>query len=329
MSTTGTVIPEAGSDLAEPDLAEDMDTLLEDTLDGLRGQPKTLSSKYLYDPVGARLFDAICVLEEYYPTRTELAIMESSLPEMAAALGPGCLVIEYGSGTGEKTEAVLDALDRPAGYVPIDVACPQLATFASKIERHHPGLGVWPICADFTQGPEVPEHPEARRRIVYFPGSTIGNFDRGPALRLLRQIAHTAGLGGGALIGVDLVKDPAILERAYDDPQGVTAAFDLNLLAMLNRELGADFDLSKFRHRATYNATQTRIEMHLDSLCDQTVEIAGERIEFTAGESICTEHSNKYTLDSFSRLAAEAGLRVEKVWTDPERLFSIQYLEVA
>lgn len=328
--STETAIPDTVlSDSVSEDLAEDTDTLLADTLEGLRGQPKTLSSKYLYDRVGARLFDAICVLEEYYPTRTELAILQQALPEMAKALGPECLVIEYGSGTGEKTEALLDALDQPAGYVPIDIACPQLASFAAKIERHHPGLGVWPICADFTQGPEVPAHPEARRRVVYFPGSTLGNFDRDPARQLLRQIAHTAGAGGGALIGVDLVKDPAVLEQAYDDPQGVTAAFNLNLLAMLNRELGADFDLSNFRHRATYNAPKTRIEMHLDSLCDQTVHLDGVAIRFTAGESICTEHSNKYTLESFRQLAAEAGLRVVKVWTDASYLFSVQYLEVA
>ena len=310
-------------------VAEQSNSLLEEILAGLHRRPKTLPPKYLYDPVGARLFDAICALEEYYPTRTEFAIMERSLPEMAAALGPECLLIEYGSGSGEKTEAVLDALDRPAGYVPIDIACPQLEAFASKIERHHPGLGVWPICADFTQGPEVPAHPEARRRVVYFPGSTIGNFDRGPAGDLLRQIAKSAGPGGGALIGVDLVKDPAVLERAYDDPQGVTAAFNRNLLAMLNRELGANFDLLSFRHRATYNAAEARIEMYLDSLRDQTVDIAGERIVFSAGESICTEHSNKYTLESFRHMAAEAGLRVEKVWTDPGDLFSVQYLEVS
>jgi len=298
-------------------------TMLEEVLAGLRQEPKSLPCKYLYDARGSRLFDRICELPEYYPTRTELAIMERHADEMAALLGPHCLLIEYGSGSSTETELLLTQLEAPAGYAPVDISREHLAATATRLDARYPDLEVLPVCADFTEPFELtaPRRP-AQRRCVYFPGSTIGNFTRREAVDFLAGTARQAGKGGALLIGVDLDKDAAILEPAYDDAEGVTAEFNKNLLRRLNRELDADFDLERFHHRAVYAPVHKRVEMHLVSDADQRVRIDGETIGFRAGEIIVTEHSHKYTLADFRDLARQAGFEQERVWTDPHRLLS-------
>ncbi|MDX1648737.1 MAG: L-histidine N(alpha)-methyltransferase [Myxococcota bacterium] len=309
------------------DFAPEREAFLAEVLRGLRQPRKELPCKYLYDAQGSVLFDRICELEEYYPTRTELAIMDADADAMSAALGPRCLLVEYGSGSSAKTHVLLEHLVDPAACVPVDISRDHLLRAAEELAKAHRHIPIIPVCADFTRPFAVPEPPRPeRRRAVYFPGSTIGNFTPAAARALLRSIREVAGDGGGLLIGVDLVKDPAVLERAYDDARGVTAAFNKNLLARINRELGGDFDLDAFAHRAVWNEEAGRVEMHLVSRRTQTARVDGEAVGFVAGESICTEHSHKYTLEGFARLAAEAGFRVESVWTDPEDLFSVQWL---
>ncbi len=306
-----------------------MSSLRADVIEGLGRSPKELPCKYFYDETGSHLFEAICGLEEYYPTRTELAIMDRRIGEMADCLGPRCLLIEYGSGSGKKTEILLTALDAPVGYVPIEISRDHLMASASRLQERFPRLEVLPVCADYTSHYELPSpSAEVRRRAVYFPGSTIGNFDHDEAVEFLRHIAGACGRGGGLLIGVDLQKAPETLERAYDDVLGVTAAFNRNLLVRLNRELGADFDVAQFRHVAFYDAEEGRIEMHLESLRPQSVRLGAAEFSFAEGERICTEHSNKYTLDGFREMARQAGFTVERVWTDDEQLFSVQFLAV-
>lgn len=302
---------------------------LADALAGLRRPRKELPCKYFYDAAGSALFDAICETPEYYPTRAELAIMRAHAGEMGRRLGPGCQVIEYGSGSGVKTRVLLRHLPRPAAYVPVDISADHLHRSAKELSARFPEVEVQPVAADFTRPFEVPEPATAtRRRAVYFPGSTIGNFGPPEALALLTGIAGLCGPGGALLIGVDLKKDPAVLNAAYNDTAGVTAAFNRNLLARMNRELGADFDLSAFRHRAFYDEAAGRVEMHLVSTREQTARVGGHPIRFAAGESIHTENSYKYAPDEFARLAAGAGLRPVAHWTDPGELFSVQLYEV-
>lgn len=309
------------------DFAPEREMFRAEALRGLRRDPKELPCKYFYDAQGSALFERICELEAYYPTRTELAIMDAHAGAMTAALGPRCLLVEYGSGSSEKTRTLLDHLEDPAAYVPVDISREPLLRAAEALAKRYPDVPVIPVCADFTRPFRVPEPPRpARRRAVYFPGSTIGNFTPDRAVDLLRGMRRVAGAGGGLLIGVDLKKDVARLERAYDDPEGVTAAFNKNLLVRMNRELGADFDPDAFAHRAVWNEADGRIEMHLVSRVAQRVRVAGETVRFAAGETICTEHSHKYTLEGFAALGAAAGFRVERVWTDAERLFSVQWL---
>jgi dimethylhistidine N-methyltransferase len=319
----------ATSDLALQDFEPCQATFLEEVLDGLARQPKQLACKYFYDDWGSRLFEDICALKEYYPTRTELAIMREAIEPIVAAIGPESLLIEYGSGNSLKTCLLLDHAPRLAGYIPIDISRAQLLRAVEGLANLYPRLRVWPVCADYTQAYELPPLPDvAARRVVFFPGSTIGNFDPREAADFLRHIAAVCGPGGGLLIGVDLKKDPRLLAEAYNDPRGVTAAFNLNLLQRINRELGADFKLDRFAHYAFYNPRAGRIEMHLVSLADQVVRLGGRAIRFDLGESIWTESSYKYALKEFERLAAGAGLSVRGVWTDPARLFSVQYLAV-
>ena len=297
-------------------------------LHGLQDARKELPSKYFYDDVGSQLFEQICELDEYYPTRTELGIMREKMPEIVALLGPNCLLIEYGSGSSTKIRMLLDALDDPAGYVPIDIAKDQLLRSAAELASAYPGLEVLPVCADYTSHFALPSPTKpVSRRIAYFPGSTIGNFDREPAKRFLQQIARVCQ-GGGLLIGVDLKKDFNILHRAYNDLQGVTAQFNKHLLVRMNQELDATFQLNQFGHYAFYNPGQSRVEMHLVSLKNQTVRIGESEIAFKLGESIWTESSYKYTVEEFAHLAATAGFTVERVWTDSRELFSVQYLKV-
>ncbi len=310
---------------ARPSLAD----FRADVLRGLSLPAKELPCKYFYDDAGSALFERITGLEEYYLTRTELAIMRHHAAEMAGLLGPRCLLVEYGSGSSTKTRLLLDRLIEPAGYVPIDVSGDHLRRAARAIADEYPGLEVLPLCADFTR-PVEPPAPRKRpaRRVVYFPGSTIGNFTPEESAVLLRQTAALCGRGGGLLLGADLRKDRRVLEAAYDDRLGVTAAFNLNLLAHINRELGADFALDQFRHRAFYNAAAGRVEMHLVSRREQRVRVAGTEFAFAAGESIRTEYSNKYRLRDLHDLASAAGFEVERFWTDEREYFSVHYLTV-
>ncbi len=317
----------ATSELEVTDQAPAREEFLRDALGGLQASPKTLPCKYFYDERGSKLFDDICELPEYYPTRTELGIMERHGDDMAAVLGPACLVVEYGSGSSMKTRLLLDRLEEPAGYVPVDISREHLLASAAALAAEYPTLEVLPVCADFTQPFELPAPSRSpKRTAVYFPGSTIGNFTTDQAEGLLRQVRELVGPGGSLLIGVDLVKEASVLERAYDDAAGVTAAFNLNLLERMNRELGADFDVERFRHRAVWCAEPSRIEMHLVSETDQTVQLGARSISFAAGESICTEHSHKYSRESFAAIAGRAGLDVERIWTDDAELFSVQAL---
>ena len=311
------------------DLSPDPGSFLEDVLEGLSRSQKALPPKYFYDEAGSALFDAICELPEYYPTRTEIALMRSHVGSMAARLGPRCALIEYGSGSGRKTRILIEAL-APVAYVPIDIAAAQLKASSAALAREFPDLTVIALCADYSRPLALPDLDRvgARRRAIYFPGSTIGNFTIPEAVDFLRNARAVAGPGGGMLIGVDLKKDPARLHAAYNDAQGVTARFNLNLLTRINRELGADFDLAAFRHHAFYDAGLGRIEMHLVSERAQQVRVRGRVVTFRAGETIHTENSYKYSIEEFQALARSAGFTPEASWTDAERLFSVHYLTV-
>jgi dimethylhistidine N-methyltransferase len=299
---------------------------LRDVLAGMAQPDKHLPCKYFYDQRGSDLFDRICDLPEYYPTRCETAILERHAGEMAALLGRDCTLIEYGSGSGRKTRLLLERLEGAPRYIPVDVSRDCLYRAAQQLARDYPHIAVTPLCADFTRPFTLPREAREGRRAVYFSGSTIGNFLPGAATLLLRDMVALVGPEGGLLIGADLKKPRSILEPAYNDSQGVTALFNLNLLARINRELGADFVLENFHHRAFYNEEHGRIEIHLVSLAAQTVRIASQRFDLEAGETICTEYSHKYSPADFRTLAAGAGLRVLHVWTDAEERFSVQYL---
>lgn len=308
------------------DLAPPSGDFLTDALAGLStpGQ-KTLPCKYFYDDLGSWLFDQICELPEYYLTRTELAITDAHAAEMAAVCGPRTAFVELGSGSSTKTRLLLRQLRSPAAYVPVDISRVHLLTAAEALAFEFPRLPIFPVCADFTR-PLPPLDLGAERTVLYFPGSTLGNFTEAEAVALLRNLVGHIGDTGGLLIGIDLDKDPTALERAYNDSAGVTAAFNLNLLTRLNRELGADFNLDAFHHRAIYNPHDHRIEMHLQSSGAQTVRLGSRSFAFKDGETIRTEFSHKYSREQFSALAAAAGLRVRQIWTDPADLFSVQYL---
>ncbi len=296
-----------------------------DVLTGLAQARKKLPAKYFYDAAGSRLFDRITELDEYYPTRTELAIMRKHAAEMAERCGSRCMLIELGAGSLTKVRLLLDRLDRPAGFVPVDVSGEHLESAACELRDDYPALEIRPVCADFTADFHLPLRSPARK-VVYFPGSTIGNFDPDDADALLRKISRLVGSGGGLLLGVDLRKDPAVLEAAYNDRSGVTAAFNRNLLERINRELGADFDPAGFRHRAFYNRVRSRIEMHLVSTTDQLVRIDDSEIPFRRGESIHTENSYKYDLGELRDRAAGCGLRTDATWTDANRYFAVLFL---
>jgi dimethylhistidine N-methyltransferase len=296
-----------------------------DVLAGLSRPQKRLPAKYFYDAAGSRLFDQITELPEYYPTRTELGILRAHAAEMAARCGPRCLLIEPGAGSLTKVRLLLDRLDRPAGYVPVDVSGEHLRGAAAALADDYPALPVTPVVADFTRPFALPDSA-ASRRVAFFPGSTVGNFDPPEADALLKRFARLVGPGGGVLIGIDLRKDVVVLERAYDDAAGVTAAFNLNLLVRINRELDADFDLGAFRHRAFYNRERSRIEMHLVSDGAQRVRVCGRAFDFRPGESIHTENSHKYDVTEFAARAAACGLRLDETWTDEQNYFAVLYL---
>lgn len=306
----------------------DKSPILADVLAGLSRRPKRLSSKYFYDGRGSALFERICEQPEYYLTPTELAIMREHAAAMAQALGPEVLLIEYGSGSAAKTSLLLEHLETPVGYMPIEISAAALDASVAWLMPRFPHIEILPICADFTGPVRLPlPRRRARRRVLYFPGSTLGNFDTREAVALLRRMRDEVGCGGNVLIGIDLKKSPAEIEAAYNDAAGVTAAFTLNMLDRFNREFGADFDLAAFRHRARYNPMAGRVETSIVSMCEQQVRLGEARITFAAGEVMHVEISCKYAPDEFAALARRAGLRVMNMWTDSAARFSVQLLD--
>ena len=302
----------------------------EDVIQGLSQSPKEIPSKYLYDEKGSSLFDEICTLEAYYPTRTEVQILQTHVADMADYIGPRVALVEYGSGTSQKTHRLLRALDDRAAYVPIDIAREHLLAASERIANAFPDLPVFPVWADYTASVPMPVPDNAyKRAVAFYPGSTIGNFLPETAIAFLQQVRTQMGSDGGLLIGADLKKDPDRLCRAYDDPEGVTAAFNKNVLVRLNRELDTDFAVNQFTHEARWMPEHSRIEMHLVSQAAQTVHIGEHRFTFEEGESICTEYSHKHTVEGFRALLAEAGWQIQKTWTDPDDLFSVHYAEPA
>jgi L-histidine Nalpha-methyltransferase len=299
-------------------------------LSGLGESQKTLPCKYFYDARGARLFEQICELEEYYPTRTELAIMRDHGREMAATLGPRARVVELGSGEGLKTRLLLEALDRPVEYLPVDISGEQLSHVARSLRAQFPRVRITPVVADYTHTFALPSIAPAvaARTVAYFAGSTIGNFEPDEALAFLSRTAALCGPGGGLLLGVDLKKDKAVLDAAYNDRDGVTAAFNMNLLARINRELGGDFREDAFRHKALYNEELGRIEMHLFATRAHRVRVGTATFGFERGESIVTEYSYKYDIEQMAALAARAGFAHERVWLDAGRRFSVHAFTV-
>ncbi len=296
-------------------------------VDGLGAAPKHVPCKYFYDARGSALFDRICELPEYYPTRTEIGLLREHAGEIAALMGKDIALIEFGAGSLAKVELLLDALSQPRAYAPIDISGDYLRAMAARLSGLRPGLRILPIVADFTRPVALPHELGSARRVGFFPGSTIGNMDRLEAQVFLRKAA-TVLRGGGLLIGVDLVKDPATLHAAYNDAEGVTASFNKNLLARANRELDAGIDLDAFAHYAFYNTGPRRIEMHLMSLRPQSIVLrCGNRFDFLEGETIHTENSHKYTVDGFTALALQSGFSPKRVWCDSERLFSLHWLE--
>lgn len=301
-------------------------TFLEDVLAGLSRPQKAIPSKYFYDETGSKLFEEITQLPEYYLTRTEIGIMERFIDEMMERIGPRSLLVEYGSGSSLKTRIILDHLREPAGYVPIDISRDHLLESSSQLAKSYPLLNIIPISADYTTQIRLPDIRDAHP-VVFFPGSTIGNFTPTEAEAFLARLAAIVGSGGGLLLGADLRKDSTVIEAAYNDSQGVTAAFNKNVLRRINRELDGTFNLDKFSHRAYFNATHSRIEMHLLSSENQCVRIGSMPFPFAAGESILTEYSYKYTQADIEGLADKAGFDVVDVWTDDLAYFSVQYLK--
>lgn len=301
--------------------------LRDEALRGLRAERKTLPPKLFYDETGAELFERICTLPEYYLTRAELEILETRTGEIAELAGPRAALIEYGSGAGVKIRLLLDALTEPAAYVPIDISAVQLADVAAEIAAEYPALSVRPVAADYTRPLQLPPLPAGSRRVAFFPGSTIGNFHPTEAAAFLHRIRRTVGRDGALVLGVDCRKSADILNAAYDDAAGVTAAFNLNVLRRLNRELGASFALDRFAHRAFFNEAASRVEMHIVSLEDQAVDVAGVRIDFEAGETIWTESSYKYDRDALEALVTSAGFRVTKLWSDCADRFWVAFLD--
>src|SRR5213076_3177172 len=296
--------------------------LLSDVIAGLSSDPRTLPCKYFYDERGAALFQKICELPEYYVTRTEIDILDRNRAEIAAQIGPNIELIGLGTGAGTKTRILVEALEQPAVYIPVDISEKQLRKSAALFRKIFPKLEVLPVCADYLQPVVLPSpRHEAARNVVYFPGSTIGNFEPTEALEFLRRIANFSCRGGGLLIGVDLKKDQRVLEAAYNDSADVTAQFNLNLLERVNRELAADFDLDQWRHVAIYNSSAGRIEMHLISEIDQFVHLDEQKFHIRRGEKIITEFSYKYAPEEFAALAGKAGFEFVRIWTDDARLF--------
>jgi dimethylhistidine N-methyltransferase len=303
------------------------DTFRADVIDGLSQERKRIPAKHLYDARGSELFDAICEVDDYYPTRVERSIREKFADAIADAIGADATVIEPGAGAGEKAESLLATLDSPRAFVPIEISETALDAAARRVAERFPQTEVLPICADFTRERDFPDHVEGDRRVVFFPGSTIGNLERAARLRLMSAFASHAGDGGRLLIGYDLEKDEDVLRAAYNDREGVTAEFNRNLLRRINRELDGTFDLGAFVHDAPWMEERKRIEMHLVSVRDQTVQVCGRSFAFREGERIHTENSHKFTPDEFDAEASNAGFAPVERWTDERDWFCVGLYE--
>jgi dimethylhistidine N-methyltransferase len=311
-----------------PQLAVETNSFLHDVIVGLSATPKWMAAKHFYDAEGSRLFERIMGLAEYYPTRSEMWTLREHAAEIAKLIPAGAALVEFGSGSNAKIRLLLKAAPYIEAYVPVDISAEYLGMQADELSCDFPGLKIFPVAADFTKPFELPAKARAMPRVGFFPGSTIGNFEPLAAVSFLRNAARILGEGATLIIGVDLVKDEKILYAAYNDTEGVTAAFNLNLLARINRETGADFDLAAFEHRAFFSTARERIEMHLVSKKRQTVTVGAERFEFEPGETIHTENSYKYTRDGFRDLARQAGWTEQALWTDPAGNFSVRALKI-
>jgi dimethylhistidine N-methyltransferase len=308
-------------------LRQPQEPFLADVLCGLQSSPKALPAKYLYDERGSLLFEEICELPEYYPTRVEVALLRRHARSLGILAGEGATLVEFGAGALKKIELLLAAFARPDVYMPVDISGAFLEAQSEALQTRWPHLQVRPVIADFTQA-DLPPVRAGEHRFGFFPGSTIGNFEPDAACAFLRR-ARQALAGGGMLVGVDLVKSPALLHHAYNDAAGITAAFNKNILLRINREIGADFDPGQFEHYAFYDPRRRRVEMHLVSRCDQTVSVAGEMVSFAEGETLHTENSYKYTVEEFQDLALAAGFLPQQVFVDDSRLFSLHWLAPA
>lgn len=310
-------------------ISADDSLFLKDVLRGLSQKQKEIHCKYFYDEIGSQIFDQICELEEYYPTRTELGIMSKYAGDIAARIGSEAVLVEYGSGSSTKTRLLLDELESVQAYLPVDISEDHLQQTAERLQADYEYLEIHPLAVDFTSPFDLPEPYATSRTTIYFPGSTIGNLKSNEAVDLLANIADQCGTDGGLLIGFDLAKDEKILQAAYDDSKGVTAAFNLNLLHRINRELDADFDVERFGHVATYNHEESRIEIYIESLDTQEVSVGEQTFQFEQGERIFTEYSHKYGVDQFVALAAQAGLKMDALWTDSKDYFAVMHLSPA
>ncbi len=296
-------------------------------IEGLSGREKSIPCRFLYDERGSELFEAICELPEYYPTRTEMGILEANAGEIGTLMGPHCQLVEFGSGSSRKVRILLNAFDRPSSYVAIEISREALKEASDAVAGLFPDISVVAVCADYMAPMDLSKIPEAEgRRLGFFPGSTIGNLEPADAINFLAGCCRVVGSKGAMLVGVDLKKDPQVLHDAYNDAQGVTAEFSLNLLARINRELKGDFDIARFAHDASYSEERGRIEIFIRSEADQIVTVDGESFRFKAGERIHTEDSCKYTVTEFQQLAARAGFTAMRCWTDPAKLFSVHLL---
>ncbi len=322
-------VPHPSNDSATARSGQVDATFRRDVLTGLGQLHKQLPCKYFYDLRGSQLFDQICDLDEYYLTRTETQIMSDSAKEIAQHFPRDSVLVEYGSGSSTKTRLLLQELRDLRAYLPVDISEAHLLQTAKQLDADYPQLHVQPIVADFTAPFDLPAAYRDAPTMVYFPGSTLGNLEPQSASRLLRQIAQQCQPNGKLLIGLDLDKDPTVLQAAYDDAKGVTAAFNLNLLQRINKELDADFDVEQYRHRAIYKRAQARVEIYIESLRDQTVNISGTRFSFRRGEYILTEYSHKYGIESFRSMAGEAGWKVDAVWTDAKQFFAVMLMTLA
>jgi len=308
----------------EPGTAQGSPAVLAEISAGLLARRSHISPKYLYDTLGSRLFEAICELDEYYPTRTEASIFASHGEAIAACVGQGASLIDLGAGNCAKAASLFPLL-RPQQYVPLDISAEFLAAAVAGLQQRFPAIAMTPLGVDFSAGFQLPEHVSKRRRVFFYPGSSIGNFSPPQAVALLRNLRDNLGADGGLLIGIDLVKQSSVLDAAYNDELGVTAAFNLNLLRHVNRLAGANFDLRQWQHCAYFDEAAGRIEMHLQAQCDLTLRWQGGVRQFSRGERIHTEDSYKYTRSGFNQLLASAGFEAVQYWTDPANWFAVLY----